>query len=170
MKKRWLDGINVLLGAWMFLPPDQAATRSMPWAIGPTPPAMVPFAFDPLENSAQSSAESAPQRYLRSVEALLHFTLLSADGQVGSIRDSYFDDETWTLRYLVVQIGSWLLGRRVLLSADAVRRADWTAQTLEVDQTRRQIDEGRAFDPDQPPAGDLESALKPPHGEGADTR
>jgi len=145
-------------------------TRSMPWAVGPTPPAMVPFAFDPPENPAQSPADSAPQRCLRSVEALLNFTLLSADGQLGSIKDSYFDDETWALRFLVVQTGSWLLGRPVLLSADAVRRADWTAQTLEVDQTRRQIDEGRAFDPDHPPAGDLESALEPPHREGAGTR
>ncbi len=145
-------------------------TRSMPWAMGPMPSVMVPFTFDAPESAAHPSAESASQKCLRSVEALLNFTLLSADGQVGSIKDGYFDDETWTLRYLVVQTGSWLLGRRVLLRVDAVRRVDWTAQTLEVDQTRRQIDESRAFDPDHPPPGDLESALKPPPSEGAGTR
>jgi hypothetical protein len=45
--------------------------------------------------------------------------------KAGTIRDFYFDDQRWTIRYLVVETGSWLMGRRVLISPMAVHRNDW---------------------------------------------
>ena len=43
-------------------------------------------------------------------------SIAAIDGDIGSIRDLYFDDITWTIRYLVVDTGSWLPGRQVLIS------------------------------------------------------
>ena len=51
-----------------------------------------------------------------SMSQLKNFTLAAADGEIGRVRDLYIDDETWTVRYLVLDTGNWLPGRRVLIS------------------------------------------------------
>jgi hypothetical protein len=40
----------------------------------------------------------------------------ASDGDVGRVDDVYFDDESWTLRYLVLKTGGWLSGRKVLIA------------------------------------------------------
>lgn len=53
------------------------------------------------------------------------WTVLASDGSdVGRVKDLYFDDERWTVRYLVVTTGNWLTGRTVLLSPMVVDRVD----------------------------------------------
>jgi uncharacterized protein YrrD len=136
-------------------------TRSMPWGTGPLPPAMVPVAADSGELEERGlTATPQPDTHLRSVREVLEFTLITVDGRVGAIKDVFFDDETWALRYLIVQRGSWLLRRRVLVNADQVRRVSWAAHRVEVNQTRKQLEQGREFDADHPPPGDFESALQ----------
>ena len=102
----------------------------------------------------------ATQPQLRSVRRMLDFTLMTVDGHVGLIKDFFFDDATWALRYLIVQTGRRLLGRRVLVNTDRVRRVDWISESVVVNQTRRQVEYGWEFDADNPPPGDLEMALR----------
>jgi hypothetical protein len=96
----------------------------------------------------------------RRVRTVLGYALITVDGHVGQIMDFIFDDEIWTLRYLVVQMGGWLGGRRVLVNADRVRRVDWKSGSVEVNQTRNQIEHGWECDTDGPPPRDLEAALR----------
>ena len=56
---------------------------------------------------------------LRSLKELTGYTILATGGEIGSAHDFYFDNQTWTLRYLVVDTSAWLTGRRVLLSPAA---------------------------------------------------
>jgi sporulation protein YlmC with PRC-barrel domain len=51
---------------------------------------------------------------------LLGFSLGAADGEIGKVKDVYFDDNSWIVRYLVVETGNWLFKRRVLISPYAV--------------------------------------------------
>jgi hypothetical protein len=53
---------------------------------------------------------------LRNLNDLKGFTIGARDGDIGRVRQFYFDDDTWTVRYLVVTTGSWLGGRAVLIS------------------------------------------------------
>ena len=57
---------------------------------------------------------------LRSASHLKGTTIAATDGDIGSIQDLYFDDLTWTIRYLVVDTGTWLPGRQVLISPRSV--------------------------------------------------
>ena len=52
--------------------------------------------------------------------ALGDFRLEATDGPIGAIRDSLFDDRDWTLRWFVVDTGTWLSGRKVLLAPGQV--------------------------------------------------
>ena len=52
---------------------------------------------------------------IRSVKDLEGFTIGATDGAIGKVTDFYFDDESWVIRYVVVDTSAWL-GREVLLS------------------------------------------------------
>lgn len=65
--------------------------------------------------------------------------LHATDGDLGKLVDFYFDDRTWTIRYGVVETGSWLLERQVLLSPRSFRPLDKEKRTLAVELTCAQI-------------------------------
>ena len=50
----------------------------------------------------------------KSVKDLKGYAIGATDGDIGKVDDFYFDDESWTIRYLVADTGNWLLGRKVL--------------------------------------------------------
>jgi len=55
------------------------------------------------------------------------------------VDEFYFGDKTWNIRYMVVKTGSWLSGRKVLISPAALRTPDWGAKTFPVALTREQV-------------------------------
>ena len=48
---------------------------------------------------------------LNSISHIDGATITATDGQIGHVKEAYFDDQTWTIRYLVVDTGSWQIGR-----------------------------------------------------------
>jgi hypothetical protein len=65
--------------------------------------------------------------------------LCARDGAIGHIKDFYFDDQNWHVRYVVVDTGLWLTGRKVLVSSAALSRQPNDAQRLSVDLTKEQV-------------------------------
>jgi len=55
---------------------------------------------------------------LHSMKDLEGYTIGALDGIIGRVKDLYFDDESWVIRYLVVETGTWLSHRRVLISPE----------------------------------------------------
>lgn len=73
------------------------------------------------------------------------------DGDIGHVRDFYFDDQTWTVRYLVADTGSWLRGRQVLISPHALGNVHPPPhKVLEVALTKQQIEESPPIAADAP--------------------
>lgn len=67
-------------------------------------------------------------------------SISATDGEFGRVDDLLFDDERWTARYLVVNTGRWLLGRRLLVSPRSVHAVDADGHVLDVDLTMHQIE------------------------------
>jgi hypothetical protein len=86
------------------------------------------------------------------------FAILARDGELGTVVDIYFDDETWAIRYLVVDTGGWLSGRRVLISPISVIRTDWAAKQIDVALTKRQVENSPNIDTHQPVSRQHEAA------------
>jgi len=76
---------------------------------------------------------------LRSVKHLENFTIGATDGNIGKVKDFYFDDEAWVIRYLVVETGTWLGGRAVLVSPYAIGEPDLASNVLPVSVTKDQM-------------------------------
>jgi hypothetical protein len=89
---------------------------------------------------------------LRNLADLARYTVLGTDSAIpmGHVRDVYFDDETWVVRYFVVETGTWLDSRKVLISPLAVREADWTQKLLRVGLTQAQVEGSPDIDTEQP--------------------
>lgn len=75
----------------------------------------------------------------QNVKSLTGFTLGATDGEIGKVEEFYFDDETWTIRYLIVKTGGWLSGRKVLISPTALKQPDWQNEIFPVNLTKDQI-------------------------------
>lgn len=72
------------------------------------------------------------------------------DGHIGRISDLYFDDRAWKLKYLVVDIGSWLIGRKVLLSPQAVDVCDLETRSINLNVTKLQVEQSPDASTDAP--------------------
>jgi hypothetical protein len=60
------------------------------------------------------------------------------DGDVGVVEEVVFDDVTWTVRYLMVKTGPWLMNRPVLISPMVID-SPWSAGVLPTKLTREQL-------------------------------
>jgi sporulation protein YlmC with PRC-barrel domain len=63
----------------------------------------------------------------------------ATDGNIGSVTNLYFDDDRWTVRYLVVDTGHWLPGRQVLISPFSMRRPAAGERRLDTALTPEQV-------------------------------
>jgi hypothetical protein len=87
---------------------------------------------------------------LRSVDQLYGDKIGAADAEIGRVKDFYFDDLSWAVRYVVVDTGSWLPGRKVLISPHAIGGLDQSGKVLRVNLTRKQIEDSPSIASHQP--------------------
>lgn len=87
---------------------------------------------------------------LRSIKDLEGYAIGATDGSIGTVVDFYFDDEAWAIRYLVIDTGSWLSSRKVLISPIAIGEANRAARLLPVSLTMEQVKGSPDFDTEKP--------------------
>jgi hypothetical protein len=86
----------------------------------------------------------------RSIKSLYGTALSARDGEIGVIRDCYFDDQEWAVRYLVIDTGSWLSDRKVLIPPHAIAGSSIDERRLRVDLTIAQIEGSPSIDAHKP--------------------
>jgi hypothetical protein len=87
---------------------------------------------------------------LQSVKQLYGHKLGASDGEIGHVKDFYFDDQKWVVRYVVADTASWLSGRKVLISPHAFRGLDHDRRLLQVSLTRKQIEDSPSIESHKP--------------------
>jgi uncharacterized protein YrrD len=87
---------------------------------------------------------------LNKAKELKGYSLLSLEGKIGKVKEFYFDDEYWTIRYLVADTGNWLTGRQVLISPHALVTVMSKEREIAIDLTKAQIKDSPPLDSDEP--------------------
>jgi hypothetical protein len=87
---------------------------------------------------------------LRSLKQLYGDKLGASDGEIGHVKDFYFDDQNWAIRYVVADTGSWLPKRQVLLSPHSLGNLDQAGKLLSVKLTRKQIEQSPSIESHKP--------------------
>jgi uncharacterized protein YrrD len=83
-------------------------------------------------------------------ETLRGCTLAASDGDIGEVREFYFSDDNWRVRYLVVETGSWLSGRRVLIIPDVLGEVDAQSGAIAIKLTREEVRNSPPLESDKP--------------------
>ena len=87
---------------------------------------------------------------LRSLKQLYGHKLGATDGEIGHIKDFYFDDQNWAIRYLVADTGTWLPGRQVLISPHSIASPAASGKIVDVALTRKQIENSPSIESHKP--------------------
>lgn len=120
---------------------------------------------DRAEELLQQASDRPEDYHLRSAENVQGHHIQGTDEEIGHVEDFVFDDETWALRYFIVDTRNWWPGgRKVLLATHWVDRIDWAASLVYVNLTREQIRNSPEHDPDQPLNRDIEATLHVHYG------
>lgn len=106
---------------------------------------------------------------LRTIENLRSYKIQATDGEIGQVDDFYFDDKDWTIRYLVVDIGHWLKGQKVLLAPETLEPPVGVSNQLPVKLTKREVEDSPTIDAHKPyihqaVAGETSAGGWPPIG------
>ena len=95
---------------------------------------------------------------LRNSSEIIGYTIGANDGQLGRVTDFLFDDETWLVRWLVIDTGSWLSGRKVLLPPSVLGHFSQIGHQFSVRLTMQQVKDSPGIDTDLPVSRQMETA------------
>jgi hypothetical protein len=91
--------------------------------------------------------------------ALKGYAIEASDGAIGSVSDFLFDDRSWKIRWMVVDTGKWLSGRKVLIHPSAIGQPDFERRTLPVNLTKAKVEASPDIMRDQPVSARMENNL-----------
>lgn len=131
-----------------------------------------PFGTTPLPlsgdevfvNEEASASERRDDPHLQSVMEVTGYHIHASDGEIGHVEDFIVDDETWTIRFLVVDTRNWLPGKKVLLSPQWIKRVDWAESSVYFDLTRESVKNSPEFDSSKGVDGAYEEYLYDHYG------
>jgi uncharacterized protein YrrD len=128
--------------------------------LGRNDPAGVALAME----ATRGPQNAGDQPMLRSFAHLRGSTIHASDGEIGSLRDVYFDDQSTLIRYFIIDTATWLPGRRVLLAPAAVGGVDAESGGIITGLTCQQVEDSPSSDLDQPVSRQQETALHAYYG------
>lgn len=95
----------------------------------------------------ETSTEEQGDPHLRSTKEVIGYHIEAQDGEIGHVEDFIIDDESWAIRYMVVDTSNWWLGKKVLVAPQWIEGVDWAESKVRVDLRRGEIERAPEFDP-----------------------
>ncbi len=131
------------------------------WGSWPTPHAL---ADAPRTQSKAGTKERSPDPHLRSIDKVSGYHIEALDGEIGHLEDFLFDDESWQIRYLIVDTKNWWPGKKVLLRPQWIKSVRWAKREIRVNMTRESIYASPEWNPDSPVSREYELRLHQHYG------
>ena len=112
-----------------------------PYRWGATPvPMLVGHDVGPRGMAAGGPADvDAAHRgdpHLHSAREVIGYGIAATDGELGHVEDYLLDEETWAIRYLIVDPRNWWPGAHVVISVEWLEDVSWESRTVGVGMTR----------------------------------
>jgi hypothetical protein len=110
--------------------------------------ALAGFESEAVEVSARAKAERNHDRdpHLRSCKAVTSYAIQATDGEIGHVQGLLVDEETWAVRYLVVNTSNWWLDHQVLIAPQWIQEVSWDDATVFVNLTRKAVQGSPPYD------------------------
>ncbi len=105
----------------------------------------------PQADVREERVEKKRPNHLRSAKEVEGYRIDANDGHIGHVEDYIVEEETWTIRYVIVDTRNWLPGgKKVLISPDWTSAIQWQKKELVVDLTKDAIKNAPEYDPSVP--------------------
>ena len=108
----------------------------------------------------------ARRQGMRRLNTLVNYHVVAKDGETGKVENFYFDDSLWTVRYMIVNTGGWLLKNLVLLSPVQLTSINDEEKAIHVDLTKEQIENSPDVYTHKPVSRQMEMELSAYYGMG----
>ncbi|HEX5131948.1 MAG TPA: PRC-barrel domain-containing protein [Candidatus Krumholzibacteria bacterium] len=123
-------------------------------------PAQLAGAGEEIASTATAVEKEHPSAgNLRSVEEVTGYHIEASDGEIGHVEEFIVDDETWALRYVVVDTRNVFPGKKVLIAPKWVSSINWPGQRMALDLTKDRIRNAPVYSPGAPVNRELETRL-----------
>jgi sporulation protein YlmC with PRC-barrel domain len=96
---------------------------------------------------------------LRNASTINGYAIAASDGKLGTVSDFLFDDATWLIRWLVVDTGNWLSGRKVLLPPSVLGHLNPSREEFAVRLTMQQVKDSPDVASDRPVSRQVEARI-----------
>lgn len=126
-----------------------------PWVGASPDPALA--SHEPVDNEVAREMQGrldeerdTADSHLRSSDEVIGYEIIATDGSIGTVGDFIFDDESWAIRFLVVDTRKWLPGKHVVLTPGQIDRVSWPDHEVHVKMTRQAVLDSPEYDPSNP--------------------
>ena len=113
------------------------------WGMGASPDSLAGVAWN---EAAALQSDQTGDAHLRGAAEVGGYQIEGNDGAIGRVDDFIVDDETWQIRYLVIDTSSWWFGKKVLVAPQWASRVSWEEGRVYVDMTRQAIKNSPEWD------------------------
>jgi uncharacterized protein YrrD len=117
------------------------------WGSWPHPQALLNA---PRTAAKTGPKDALPDTHLRSTHEVSGYHVKATDGEIGHVEDFLFDDETWAIRYAIVDTRNFWPGKMVLLRPQWIKSIDWAERKIQTNMARALIEKSPDWDPESP--------------------
>jgi hypothetical protein len=112
-----------------------------------------------FSETTSTEGEKAWDPHLRSTQEVTGNHIQATDGEIGHVEDFIVDDETWAIRYLIIDTRNWWPGKKVLVSPQWIERVSWSESKVFVNLSRESIWQSPEYTEESLLTRDYESRL-----------
>ncbi len=113
----------------------------------------------PCLGGESTSGKKTWDHYLRSTHDVSGHDIQATDGEIGHVEDFIIDDETWAIRYLIIDTQNWWPGKKILLSPRWIKRVSWSESKVYVNLLRETIKQSPEYTEESLLTRDYETGL-----------
>lgn len=95
----------------------------------------------------ERSEREGEDPHLRSCREVMKYHIHATDGDIGHVAGMMVDDQTWAIRYLIVDTSNWWLGHQLLIAPQWIENVSWFDSKVSVKMTRQAIKDAPPYDP-----------------------
>ena len=133
----------------------QYGQGGIPYGLGASPTAFP----NPGASKESAQDENSWDPHLRSTKDVTGHHIQANNGEIGHVEDFIIDDETWAIRYLVIDTNNWWIGKRILVSPQWIDHVSWDELKVFIDLPRESIKQSPEYSKDFLLTRDYESNL-----------
>jgi hypothetical protein len=101
---------------------------------------------EPRDRTGFGSALDNNDPHLRSCQEILGYHIKATDGDIGHVQGLLVEEDTWAIRYIVVETSHWWSGHLVLIAPEWIRHVSWAENTVAVNLRRQAVKGAPPYD------------------------